>query len=105
MKGGGNIRYSVFQNIGKGEVYKFDANYNETGKVEYSRGKIYKTQDGIEPRLGILYSIDPVSSVKASYSRTIQYMQLASNSTGGMLIDSGRKSTMSTNMTLTSSTL
>src|SRR5208283_301155 len=41
----------------------------------------------IEPRLGIDYTINAVSSIKASYSRTAQYLQLASNSNGSLPLD------------------
>ena len=81
------IRFSLFQNIGKGEVYRFNSNYSETGKDEYARGKIFCTQDGFEPRFGANYTLNKVSAVKASFSRTLQFMQLASNSTGGMPLD------------------
>jgi hypothetical protein len=81
------LRYSLFQNIGRGEVYRFDANFNEIGKDEYGKGKIFHTYCGMEPRLGAIYTIDKMSSVKASFSHTLQYMQLASNSTGGLPLD------------------
>jgi hypothetical protein len=81
------LRYSVFQNIGKGTVYKFNADYNVYDTLTYPGGKIFHTYQGFEPRLGLNYVINEKSSVKASYSRTIQYMQLASNSNGGMPLD------------------
>jgi len=81
------IRYSVFQNIGKGTLYKFNPNYNVEDTLNYASGKIFHTYQSLEPRLGLNYVINEKSSVKASYSRTIQYMQLASNSNGGMPLD------------------
>lgn len=42
---------------------------------------------GFEPKLGLNYRLGGNASVKASYSRTIQNMQLASNSQGGMPLD------------------
>lgn len=81
------VRYSVFQNIGKGTVYKFDENYEVIDSIYYPSGKIYNTHQGWEPRVGVIYVINDKSSVKANYSRTVQYMQLASNATGGMPLE------------------
>nr|MBP7497486.1 TonB-dependent receptor [Bacteroidales bacterium] len=81
------LRYSIFQNIGKGELYKFDSDYNETGKEEFSKAEIFNTYQNPEPRFGLNYLLNEISSVKAGYTRSIQYMQLATNSTGGMPLD------------------
>jgi len=81
------IRYSAFQNMGKTSTYKYDSNHNVVDSLSYASGKIFHTYQGLEPRLGANYTLDDFSSVKASYSRTIQYMQLASNSNGGMPLD------------------
>lgn len=81
------IRFSTFQNIGKGTVYHFNENYEATGSTNYKSGDIYKTHTNWEPRLGLKYTLTPSSSIKMSYSRTCQYMQLAQNSTGGMPLD------------------
>lgn len=81
------LRYSIFQNVGKSRQNNFDANHNYIDSTIYPKGKIFKTYDGFEPRLSLNYSLNESSSVKASYSRTIQYLQLASNSNGGMPLD------------------
>ncbi|MDP4187079.1 MAG: TonB-dependent receptor [Bacteroidota bacterium] len=81
------LRFSLFQDIGPGTIYHYDANYNSTDSTVYARGKIYKQYSGWEPRLGINYTINPELSLKASYSRTYQFIQLASNSTAGMPLD------------------
>ncbi|MEI6899323.1 MAG: TonB-dependent receptor [Bacteroidota bacterium] len=81
------LRISMFQNIGPGTVYHYDSLYNSSDSTVYSSGKLYQTYAGLEPRLGILYSINDLSSVKASYSRTYQYLQIASNSTVGTPLD------------------
>ncbi|MCB9018558.1 MAG: TonB-dependent receptor [Paludibacteraceae bacterium] len=81
------LRMSMFQNIGGERLYKFDDQYNKVDSVDYRSGKIFNTEINPEPRLGLLYKIDKASSVKASYSRTVQYVQVASNSTGGLPFD------------------
>jgi hypothetical protein len=81
------LRFSMFQNIGPGTVYHFDSAYNSTDSTVYPTGEFYNTYAGLEPRLGFLYTIDEKSSVKSSYSRTNQYLQLAQNSTVGTPLD------------------
>ncbi len=81
------LRYSIFSNVGSGTVYYFDDNYDPEYSETYSKGDFYNTYMGFEPRLGINYILNEVSSVKASYSRTYQYIQLAQNSTAGTPLD------------------
>ncbi len=81
------LRVSIFQNIGSTIAYTYTSDYKVKDTIDYGNNQIYKTYYGWEPRLATAYSLNDVSSVKASYSRTIQYMQLASNSTGGMPMD------------------
>jgi hypothetical protein len=81
------LRYSIFQNIGKAKVFKYDSKDSVIETKNYSSGKIFNTYSGLEPRLGMKYLLNEASSIKASYSRTIQYIQLASNSTGGSPLD------------------
>ena len=81
------LRLSLFQNIGKELLYRFDENYKLTDSTQYANGRLFNTAINPEPRAGILYQLDRVSSVKASYSRTVQYAQLATNSNGGLPFD------------------
>ena len=81
------LRLSCFQNIGPATVYHYNADYIAVDSTVYGTGAIYNTYTGLEPRLGILYTIDSRSSVKASYSRTKQYLQLAQNSATGTPFD------------------
>ncbi len=83
------LRFSIFQNIGPGTIYSFDDNHEliDTIGTTYKRGDVFNVYQGLEPRLGIVYRLNEFSSVKASYSRTIQYIQLASKSSGGTPLD------------------
>ena len=81
------LRLSMFQNLGPGTVYHYDTAYKATDSTVYKAGDFYHTYAGIEPRLGLLYEFNPMSSVKASYGRTFQYLQLAQNSTVGTPLD------------------
>ncbi len=85
------LRFSIFQNIGKSTFYEFDTSnpdeYVVTNENTYETGDIFNTYSGFEPRFGLVYQIDDISSLKASYSRTRQYIHLAQNSTAGTPLD------------------
>ena len=81
------LRFSMFQNVGPGTIFNFDSAYNPIDSTVYPAGQFYNTYFGIEPRLGLLYTFNEKSSIKASYSRTNQYLQLAQNSTAGTPLD------------------
>lgn len=81
------VRYSLFQNIGKGTVYNLDSNYDISGKTVYKSGHIYQHYNNFEPRVGLMYEINRFTSIKGSYSRSAQYMQMASTSSAGSPMD------------------
>jgi hypothetical protein len=81
------VRLSAFQNIGRATVYNYDKDYNAIDSTIYSKGEIFNTWHALEPRLGANYMISTTQSVKASYSRTVQYVHLAQNSTAGTPLD------------------
>ena len=78
------LRLSALQNIGTEDFYTFDDYYQVADTIHYGKGEIFNTEIHLEPRLAAMFRIDEVSSVKASYSRTFQYAQVASASTGGL---------------------
>jgi hypothetical protein len=77
------IRLSMFQNMGKATAYTFDSNYMPVDSVSYRAGDIYNTHHGIEPRIAFTWLLNGVSSVKGSYSHTVQFVALAQNSASG----------------------
>lgn len=77
------LRYNLFQNVGYALVYNYDDSYNVVDSSIYEKWDSYNWYDGFEPRLNLTYIINEKSSVKASYSRTMQFIQLASNATYG----------------------
>ena len=81
------LRLSMFQNIGAETLYLFDDNYECYDQVDYASGKIFNTEVNLEPRVAAMYQIDEFSSIKASYLRTVQYAQVATNATGGIPFD------------------
>ena len=58
-----------------------------TGFENLDKGKITHHQQQLDPRIGFTYIFNDLHSVKASYSRTTQFIQLASNSTSGSPLD------------------
>jgi hypothetical protein len=81
------LRLTGFSSIGSGTVYNYDSNYNAIDSTVYKSGQVIKTFYRLSPRLGINYLLDKQSSVKASYARTNQFLQMASNSTAGTPLD------------------
>ncbi len=76
------LRVSMFNNIGPDTVYQYNGR-EVVDSAFYTPGTFYNTYINLEPRLGIVFKISETSSVKASYSRNVQYLQQASNSTAG----------------------
>ena len=81
------LRLSMYQNIGKETLYLFNDKYQFYDSINYAAGEIFHTEVNLEPRLAAMYRLTPTSSVKASYSRTVQYAQIANNATGGLPFD------------------
>ncbi|MCR5657922.1 MAG: TonB-dependent receptor [Bacteroidales bacterium] len=82
------MRLSCFQNIGAEEFYVINPIiYIVTDTIQYGKGEVFNTEINPEPRVAAKYQLDEHSSVKASYSRTVQYAQVASSATGGLPFD------------------
>jgi hypothetical protein len=81
------LRYSLFQNIGKGTQYSFNEAYEAVSKTEYKKGELFNNYGGFEPRFGFSYMLTNTTSIKGSYARTCQYMHLATNSTSTTPLD------------------
>ena len=87
------LRYSTFTRLGGQNISTYANNqpvvYNselgiyeegeETGQTFYKKGEGIKSFGNLEPRLGVSYQLNDVSSIKASYTRAAQYLHLLSN--------------------------
>jgi hypothetical protein len=78
------IRYSSMLNFGPGNAYEYAKGEPRTDDsiidtVMYSSGKIYNRNSGWEPRMSVNVKLNDKQSIKASYSRTFQYIHLISN--------------------------
>jgi hypothetical protein len=81
----GGVRYSFYQALGPKNVYEYadGVPMNETTIVDstYHSGGSIATYQGLEPRFSIRYMMSKNSSVKFSYNRMRQYIQMLSNTT------------------------
>lgn len=81
------LRFSLFSNYGPAKVFSYNEQFNKSDSSVYSTGKIYNTYASLEPRLSLAYTLTEFSSIKAAYTRNVQYVHLAQNSTGGTPLD------------------
>jgi len=72
------VRGSSLHNLGPQSHVNMDSEYVTTDTTKYEKG-FYHSYFNIEPRVGLKYSINDKQSIKASYNRTAQYIQQASN--------------------------
>ena len=80
------IRYSYYQFLGPKDVYTYspDVPIEESSMIDtvhYASGKTIASHNGLEPRISLRYSLSRNSSVKFSYNRMRQYIQMLSNTT------------------------
>jgi hypothetical protein len=79
------VRFSGYFLKGPGKFYTYKdgssiTSSTITDSVSYGSSDIIQRYYGLEPRFSFRYSIDDVSSVKLSYNRLNQYINLVSNS-------------------------
>lgn len=72
------LRVSMLHNLGPHTHYKTGSNAEIIDSTVYGSGS-YHSNLSFEPRLGIKYRLSESQSIKASYNRTAQYIQQASN--------------------------
>ncbi|MFC6222245.1 TonB-dependent receptor domain-containing protein [Hymenobacter artigasi] len=78
------LRYSLYQALGPRDVYQYAPGETRTEStlidtLHYASGKIVATYHGPEYRLSARYTLNDRSSVKASYTRTRQYIHQLTN--------------------------
>ena len=86
------IRISAFDYLGRAKAYTYrDTTANETKPLasvkEYSSWQSIKNYVNPEPRLSLNYVVNDISSIKASYNRMAQYIQLISNTAASTPLD------------------
>jgi hypothetical protein len=87
------LRYSIFQSLASGNTTIYD--YVGEPKLEkepvnprhFSDWESIKTYHNLQPRLSMKYQLNDQSSLKASYSRTVQNLHLISNTVASSPLD------------------
>ena len=74
------LRISAFTILGEGDYYTLDDNGKVIDTTHYGPGEIVKTYLNAEPRVAASYQLNPISSLKASYTRNTQNLHLIYNS-------------------------
>jgi len=78
------LRYSLYTYLGPNKVYTYQQGLPETSasiidSTMYGNNKSIGTYSGLEPRLSFRFNISDKSSLKFSYNRIHQYINLVSN--------------------------
>lgn len=78
------LRYTRYLYLGPRQTYIYDETRPRrvefiTDTLSFGRNETVAAYGGLEPRVSFRYSIDGSSSVKASYTRNNQYINLVSN--------------------------
>jgi len=78
------LRFSTYSYLGPNTVFAFNPNAshtagNITDTLHYTNNQVIKTYFSLEPRFSMRYSIDNVSSLKISYNRISQFINLITN--------------------------
>lgn len=95
------LRYSLFYRLGTSTVNIYENNnpvlfntdmqiYEKAtpiGTQFYSKNKVIESFNNWEPRFSIAYQLNENQSIKASYNRMVQYLQLISNTSSPTPLD------------------
>jgi len=74
------LRFTTWANYGESFVVHYNEDYNQDFTEYYEKGEKFYTHRSIEPRLSASFKTGRISSIKASYNRTNQYINLITNS-------------------------
>ncbi|MGY6742474.1 MAG: TonB-dependent receptor [Cecembia sp.] len=88
----GGLRWGLYNQIGRGKVFVYEDEIPSPTSVildslSFNRLENIQFYQGLEPRIALRYLLRDDLSFKASYNRTFQYVQVASNSSAGLPID------------------
>jgi outer membrane receptor protein involved in Fe transport len=78
------LRYSLYTYLGPNKIYVYQPNVPKTPEsiidsTSYGNNKIICSYSGLEPRFSLRFNVSDNSSVKLSYNRIHQYVNLISN--------------------------
>ncbi|MBJ2125460.1 TonB-dependent receptor [Flavobacterium sp. IB48] len=95
------LRYSLFYRLGASTINYYDNNepvifnadmqiYEKgtpTSTQYFSKNKVIQSYNNLEPRFSVSYQLNQDQSLKASYNRMAQYLQLISNTSSPTPLD------------------
>ena len=86
------LRYVGYDYLGPKAVYQYEQGYpmsKETisDTIHYAANKIIHSEQGLEPRIAIKYSLSDALALKISYNRGQQFLHLISNTTSISPVD------------------
>jgi hypothetical protein len=81
------LRLATFSLFGPGTFTTYNANDQPIASQTYSSGQVVKSYTNLEPRFSASFKFDDQHSVKASYNRNTQNINLISNSTASSPTD------------------
>ena len=95
------LRYSMFYRLGESNVNLYQDNnpvlfnpelkiYEKAtpiGQKSFSRNQVIQSFNYLEPRFSAAYQLNEDQSIKASYNRMVQYLQLISNTSSPTPLD------------------
>lgn len=86
------LRFALYQALGSGKVYNYEANQPRstlslTDSTMFQKGDVIQQYSSIEPRISFNYSINANSSIKANANRMSQFINLLSNTTAALPSD------------------
>ncbi|MDR6338611.1 hypothetical protein HNQ91_001662 [Filimonas zeae] len=82
------VRLTGFSILGgRGDFYQLNPQGHVTDTMRYGTREVVKTYINAEPRLSASFQLNPGSSVKASYSRTVQNLHLIASATASSPTD------------------
>jgi len=87
------LRYSGFAELGPGNVITYNSAGDVTDIRNYNNNQLIKYYGGFEPRISLNYLLQDNNSIKASYTRNMQYLHLLSNTTSTTPLDIWQPST------------
>lgn len=95
------LRYSLFYRLGQSNINLYANNEPVTfdqdtqtyqkatpiGSQFYGKNKVIQNYNYLEPRFSVAYELNKNQSIKASYNRMVQYLQLVSNTSSPTPLD------------------
>ena len=95
------LRYSMFYRLGRSSTNIYANNepvlFNQDAQIYekatpigtklYDKNKVIQSYNYLEPRFAVAYELNSNQSVKASYNRMVQYLQLVSNTSSPTPLD------------------